>query len=51
MKHGFVSNYGVLVVISWDTGRVLDTIVLSKYCAQCSRMRGKFPEDSDEFIA
>ena len=49
MKRGFVSNYGVLVVISWDTGRVLDTIVLSKYCAKCSRMRGKFPEDSDEF--
>ena len=40
MKRGFVSNYGVLVVISWDTGRVLDTIVLSKYCAKCSRMRG-----------
>ncbi len=25
----------VCVVMSWDTGRVLDTVVLSKYCGKC----------------
>ena len=48
-KRGFTANYGVVAVISWDTGRVLDTVVLSKYCAQCSRMRGRFPDDSEEY--
>ncbi len=48
-KRGYTANYGAVVVISWDTGRVLDTHVLSKYCGKCARKRGEFPETSDEF--
>ena len=35
---GFVAAYGVAVVLSWETGQVLDVMVLSKSCkeAQCT---------------
>lgn len=29
-------HYGVVVVIAWATGEVLDTELLSKYCYQCA---------------
>lgn len=48
-KRGFTAIYGVMVVISWDTGRVLDAHVLSKFCGSCSRMRTRLGETSLEF--
>ncbi len=38
-KRGYTALYGVCVVMSWDTGRVLDTVVLSKCCSKW-RLRG-----------
>lgn len=38
-----------MVVISWDTGHVLDSHVLSKHCGVCSRMRSRFSDDSLEY--
>ena len=32
VRRGFQSLYGVVVVASWDTGKVLDVEVLSKHC-------------------
>ena len=34
-KRGFTANYGVGIVISADTGEVLDYVVLSKVCELC----------------
>ena len=34
-KRGFTANYGVGIVISADTGEVLDYVVLSKVCEVC----------------
>lgn len=39
-KRGFTAPYGVCVVISWLTGEVLDTELMSKYCVQCSLYQG-----------
>ncbi len=36
-KRGYTAMYGVGVVTSWDTGHVLDQVVLSKYCRHCSQ--------------
>ena len=38
-KRGFTAMHGVVVVISWDTGWVLDAHVISRYCGKCTRMR------------
>ena len=35
-KRGFRALYCVGVVMSWVTGEVLDTELVSKYCYQCS---------------
>ena len=48
-RRSFIANYGVVVVISWDTGRVLDSYVLNKQCTKCARKSGKYPEDSLEY--
>ena len=34
-KRGFTSQFGVVMVISWESGQVLDYEVLSKYCHEC----------------
>ncbi|KAJ8032104.1 hypothetical protein HOLleu_25526 [Holothuria leucospilota] len=39
-KRGYTSNFGVGVVISADTGEVLDREVLSKICAECTAHSG-----------
>ena len=36
MKRGFSSLYGVISSISWETGRIVDIEVLSKYCQECT---------------
>lgn len=37
------------MVISWETGQVLDYEVLSKWCNTCERQKTKWGEDSDQF--
>lgn len=39
-KRGYTSNFGVGVVISADTGEVLDREVLSKVCEECTAHSG-----------
>ena len=41
MRRGFTSLYGVQTLISWDTGKVLDVDVLSKYCPMCESWPAK----------
>ena len=38
-KRGHTAKNGVCVVMSWVTGEVLDTELLSKVCVQCSRYK------------
>ena len=47
-KRGFTATYGVVVVISWLTGQVLDYEVLSKRCKVCSLKKQKV--SSEEFV-
>ncbi|XP_072169249.1 uncharacterized protein [Diadema setosum] len=47
-KRGYTSNVGVGVVISIDTGKVLDSVVKCKYCKECSRREG-VDRDSVEY--
>ena len=37
---GFTSKFGVVIVMSFETGRILDFEVLSKYCHQCALHSG-----------
>ena len=48
-KRGHQSLYGVVVVASWDTGQVLDTEVLSKWCHECNAKRHLDPT-SEQFL-
>ena len=41
MKRGFSSLYGVVFVITWQTGQVVDYCVLSKHCAKCKHWKAK----------
>ena len=55
-KRGFTALYGVFVVMSWDTGWVLDTHILSKHCVRCTHKRKLLGlsdgvENSEEFNA
>ncbi len=34
-KWGYTALCGVCVVMYWDTGRILDAVVLSKHCGRC----------------
>ena len=36
-RRGHQSLYGVVVVASWETGKVLDVELLSKFCFECSK--------------
>ena len=38
-RRGFTAIHGVVVVISWDTGQVLDFEVMSKSCPACSQQK------------
>lgn len=48
-KRGFTATYGVVVVISWETGMVLDYEILSKRCNTCERQKTRWGEDSNQF--
>ena len=47
-KRGFTANHGVGVVISVDTGEVLDIEVLSKVCEICKQNKAKRDESAFE---
>ena len=47
-RRGFQSLYGVVVVVSWKTGKVL-VEVLSKHCQACATHHG-MDTSSDEFL-
>ena len=44
-KRGFTALYGAGVVAAWDTGRVLDTKVMSRYCGPCALHRAELDDD------
>ena len=48
-KRGFTAMYGVVAVISWASGEVLDCDILSKHCSECVRWDGA-DLSSDEYI-
>ena len=48
-KRGFTAMYGVVAVIAWETGQVLDFEIMSKRCSACSRKLHTVEETSDEF--
>ena len=48
-KRGFTTNFGVGLVISVDSGQVLDYDFASKICVQCSKKKASFSKESEEF--
>jgi len=46
-KRGFSSLYGLVSLIGWHTGKVVDFIVKSKYCKACEYWKKK--EDTEEY--
>ena len=44
MRRGFSSLFGEISCISWDTGRVVDADVLSKFCQGCSLAKSRFEQ-------
>lgn len=38
-KRGFTATYGVVVVIAWESGQVLDYEIKSKRCIVCARQK------------
>ena len=48
---GFVVNYGVIAVLSWETGQVLDVEVLSKSCKEAETSMGSESEEFLEWMA
>ena len=49
-SRGFVANYGVIAVLSWETGQVLDVEVLSKSCKVCKEAEISMGSESEEFL-
>lgn len=41
MRCGFASLYGALIAISWDSGKIMDYEVLSRYCHECVTLTNK----------
>lgn len=49
-RRGHKSLYGFAAVIEFETGHVIDYVVLSKYCYQCElKVTAYGGEDNDEF--
>ena len=46
-KRGFTATHGVIVVISMESGQVLDFQILSKHCSVCARKKGQLGESSE----
>ena len=49
-RRGFVAYYGVLSVLSWETGQVLNVVVLSKSCKVCKEAKHSMGSESKEFL-
>ena len=49
-RRGFVAAYGVVTVLSWETGQVLDVVVLSKSCKVCKEAELSMGSESQEFL-
>ena len=49
-RRGFVANYGVVAVLSWEKGQVLDVVVLSKSCKICKEAEHSIGSESKEFL-
>ena len=47
---GFTAAYGVVAVLSWETGQVLDVVVLSKSCKVCKEVEHSMGSESKEFL-
>ena len=45
-----MANYGVISVMSWETGQVLDVEVLSKSCNVCKEAEISMGSESEEFL-
>ena len=48
-RRGFQSLYGIVVVVSWKSGKVLDVEVLSKQCQACATHH-EMNTSSDEIL-
>ncbi|XP_018338387.1 PREDICTED: uncharacterized protein LOC108746244 isoform X2 [Trachymyrmex septentrionalis] len=46
-KRGFASLYGLVSLIGWHTGKIIDVIVKSKYCKACEHWTKK--EHTEEY--
>jgi len=46
-KRGFSSHYGIVSLIGWYTGKVVDVVIKSKFCKACSLWKNK--EETVEF--
>ena len=46
MRRGFASLFGAFVAISWETGKVIDFEVLSRYCHECVTLTRKLHSGS-----
>ncbi len=49
-RRGCVAAFGVVVVLSWETGQVLDVTVLSKSCKDCKEAESTMGSESQEFL-
>ena len=49
-RSGFVVAYGVVAVLSWETGQVLDVTVLSKSCIDYKEAESTMGSESQEFL-
>ena len=45
-KRGFTATYGMVVVIAWSTGQILDFEILSKHCTLCANKLRTMDADS-----
>ena len=46
----FMAAYGVVAILSWETGQVLDVMVLSKSCKVCKEAEHSMGSESKEFL-
>ena len=49
IKHGFTATHGVVAVIAWETGQVLDFEIKSKRSSVCAMKMEVLDEGSNEF--
>lgn len=47
-KRGFSSLFGLVTLIGWFTGKVVDIVVKCKYCKACEFWKNK--EDTEEYL-